>query len=448
MLDVVPFLGAIPAFGGWAAYAAALLALWLLLGLGRRAIDWRSERRRLAALEEGASEPVSLHPLIDPRLCIGCGACTHACPEGKIIGLIGGKASLLDPSACIGHGACKTACPTGAIELVLGSARRGVDIPVLKPDFGTSVPGLYVAGELGGMGLIANAIEQGRQAMDAISRLDGLGRPELLDCIIVGSGPAGLAAALAAKEKGLSFVVLEQAALGGTVANYPRAKLVMTRPAELPLYGRLKLTRVRKERLLSLWQSIASSAKLPIIAGARVERIAARPWGHDVVTATDRYSARAVLLATGRRGAPRRLGVPGEELPKVTYALAEPGQYRRQRVLVVGGGGSALEAALALAEVRGCAVTLCHRGTAFGRARPELRRRFEALEEKGFVSVLRETTVTAIAEGRVEVDQRGRRYALANDAVIICAGGLLPTALLASAGVAIETRRGEPTVVA
>lgn len=435
-----------PPLGGYGAYIAAILALWLLLGAARRLLDRQSARLARAASEAGA-EPVSLHPRIDPRRCIGCGACTHACPEGRIIGLVGGKASLLDPSACIGHGACKTACPTGAIELVLGSARRGVDIPVVGPDFETSVAGLFVAGELGGMGLIANAVEQGRQAIEAIARREGPGREDVLDLVIVGCGPAGLAAALAAKEKGLRFVVLEQGRLGGAIANYPRAKVVMTRPLVLPLYGRLKLRRIRKERLLALWRSIATGAALPVLTAERVEHIRTRPWGLDVETAGARYSAGSVLLATGRRGAPRRLGVPGEELPKVAYALADPAQYRGRRVLVVGGGNSALEAALALAEVRGCEVTLSYRGEAFGRARPGLRDRLEAAERRERIAVLRRSLLLAIQAGGVEVEHRGRRIAFANDAVIICAGGLLPTTLLADAGVAVATRHGEPLPV-
>ena len=153
---------------GYGPYALALLAIWGLFA-GQRWISERRARQRQIQSDETA-EPPSLHPLIDPAKCVGCGACTHACPEGNILQMIGEKAVLVEPASCVGHGACRTACPVGAIELVYGTARRGIDIPAVSPDFQSNVPGLYIAGELGGMGLIANAIEQGRQAMNAIAR--------------------------------------------------------------------------------------------------------------------------------------------------------------------------------------------------------------------------------------------------------------------------------------
>ena len=423
-------------------YTLGLLGMWGAFGFGRRLKEGHSAAKRQAAVEAGATEPPSLHPIIDPAKCIGCGACTHACPEGKIIGLIGGKAQLLDPASCIGHGACKTACPAGAIELVFGTATRGVDIPIITPDFQSNVPGIFIAGELGGMGLIANAIEQGCQAIEAIAKLDGLRQPNLLDVIIVGGGPAGFAASLAAKEKRLGYLTLESNTLGGTVAHYPRGKLVMTRPAKLPLYGKIKARRVRKEKLLGLWQSVMHKTGVEIRFGERVEQITAMPWGFDVVTGRARYSARTVLLATGRRGAPRKLEVPGEELPKVVYSLADAEQYRGQRVLVVGGGDSALEAAVELSRLAGTDVTLSTRGSVFNRAKTLNRQRVERAEADRRLTIVRESTVRGIGPDRVEIECHGRRHVMANDAVIVCAGGLLPTALLKGAGVAVETKYG------
>ena len=432
----------LPTLGNYGPYALALFGVWGAFGVGRRVKESRSSATRAAAIEAGATEPPSLHPVIDPARCVGCGACANACPEGRIIGMIGGKAQLLDPGSCIGHGACKTACPAGAIELVFGTAKRGVDIPVISPDFQSNVPGLYIAGELGGMGLIANAIEQGTQAIDSISRLEGMRQPNLLDVVIVGGGPAGFAASLAAMEKKLGFVTLESNTLGGTVAHYPRGKLVMTRPATLPLYGKIKARRVRKEKLLGLWQSVMRKTGLQIRFGERVERVTAMPWGFDVETGRARYSARTVLLATGRRGAPRKLGVPGEEQAKVVYSLADAAQYRGQSVLVVGGGDSALEAAGELARYPDIRVTLSHRGASFNRAKPLNRRRVEEAEAKGRLTIIRESAVRAIGPSQVELDCRGRPHILKNDAVIVCAGGLLPTALLNAIGVHVETKYG------
>lgn len=423
-------------------YMVGLAALWygygLLRNLGERSATTRQQR----AFESGYTEPVSLHPLIDPKICVGCGACVNACPEGRIIGLIGDKAHLVDPASCIGHGACKTSCPVGAIELVFGSARRGIDIPVVSPTFESTVPGLYIAGELGGMGLIANAIEQGRQAMEAIAKRDGLGQPGLYDVVIVGSGPAGIAASLAAKEKRLRVLTLEQNTLGGTVAQYPRGKVVMTRPARLPLFGKIRLHKVRKERLLDLWRQVMAKTALEVHEGVRVEKISQTAWGFDVTTTAGVTRTSTVLLATGRRGAPRKLEVPGEDLPKVTYALADAGQYRGQHVLVVGGGDSAIEAALALALQPVGSVTLAYRGPALNRAKSANMTKFEGAVRAGHIKVLLRSTVRGIGPHTVSIEQDRHVFEIRNDAVIVCIGGLLPTALLADIGVQVERKYG------
>lgn len=438
MLITLPKSG----FEPYVPYIAALVGLWLVFGLGRHYRQRLAVGRRQEAVESGSTEPVSLHPVIDARTCIGCGACAHACPEGKIIGLINGKAELLDPGACIGHGACKTACPVGAIELVFGTARRGVDIPTVSPSFESNVPGLYIAGELGGMGLVANAIEQGRQAIDAIAKRQDLGRPGLYDVIIVGGGPAGISASLAAKAKGLRFMTLEQDTLGGTVARYPRGKLVMTRPAELPIYGPLRFKKVRKERLIGIWQQIIADTGLEVQQGVRVERIAVADWGFELDTSAGPARAATILLATGRRGSPRRLGVEGEHLPKVVYSLDDPAQYRGRHVLVVGGGDSALETVMTLSRHAPASLTLSYRGMSFERARRSNRQRFDDVLRMGKVTLLRASRVVAIEADRVHIEEPGRRHARRNDAVIICAGGVPPTALLADIGVKVETKYG------
>jgi thioredoxin reductase (NADPH) len=429
---------------GYATYGLALVGLWLTFGVSR----WHRERqatgRQQRAIDAGSIEPVSLHPVIDPARCVGCSACTNACPEGKIIGMIGGKAQLLDPGSCIGHGACKSVCPVNAIELVFGTARRGVDIPVVSAQFESNVPGLYIAGELGGMGLIANAVEQGRQAIDAIARHDKIGTADIFDVVIVGGGPAGIAATLAAKEKQLRYLTFEQDSFGGTVARYPRAKLVMTRTVHLPLYGKVRLRRVRKERLLALWQKVVQQTGVEIQNGVRVERISPQPFGFEVTTSNGICRTATVLLATGRRGSPRRLGVPGEELPKVVYSLDDPAQYQGLRVLVVGGGDSALEAAVAVARQPGAQVTLSYRGTGFDRAKPANRRRIEEVMRNGRVDVLFGSQVRTILADQVLIDQNGQQRSVRNDTVIICVGGVLPTAFLAETGVLVETKYGTP----
>jgi thioredoxin reductase/NAD-dependent dihydropyrimidine dehydrogenase PreA subunit len=423
-------------------YGAPILVILFLYIRGHR----RRGSLAVATLEEarstGMTEPASLHPVIDATRCVGCGSCVGACPEGEVLGLIDRKAQLVNPSHCIGHGACRTACPMGAITLVFGTEKRGVDIPLVNPDFQTNVPGLFIAGELGGMGLIRNAVEQGRQAMEAIRRLDGLGRGDGLDVVIVGAGPAGLSASLAAKQHGLRFVTLEQETLGGTVAHFPRGKLVMTAPVQLPLVGKVKFTEVSKEELLAFWQRVVEEHRPTIHYQEQVETINATDGGFQVVTNGGSYETRAVLLAIGRRGTPRKLGVEGEELPKVVYRLIDAEQYRGQHVLVVGGGDSALEAAASIAEQPDTSVTLSYRSAAFNRAKQKNRERVAAAEAQGRLQVLFNSNVKRVLEDRVEVDQEGQVLTLPNHAVIVSAGGILPTGFLKSIGIEVETKHG------
>ena len=391
------------------------------------------------------SEPNSLHPVINPNRCLGCGACVQACPEGNVLGLVHGRADLVNPSNCLGHGACASSCPFDAITLALGTERRGVDIPVLTPDFETNVPGLFVAGELAGMGLIRNAVEQGRQAIDAIAKLDGIGSGERFDVVIVGAGPAGLAASLAAMERGLRAVTLEQEGLGGAITQYPRRKLVMTSPVELPLYGRLEFRETTKERLIDFWHEVVAQTGVTIRDREPVQSIERYEHEFEVRTERARYRTRAVLLAIGRRGTPRKLEVPGENTAKVVYRLLEPQQYAGQHVLVVGGGDSALEAAVLLAERQECAsVRLCHRGSAISSARRENRQALDQARSSGRLELLIESRVLEIGESSVRLETPAGPREIESDAVIVCAGGVLPTGFLRSIGVDIETRRGTP----
>lgn len=426
-------------------YVLPLLLIYLWYGWRRRAKQSRPRNTLEESVAAGLLEPASLHPVIDAAQCIGCGACVAACPEmpdHQVLGVIDGKAHLVSPTDCIGHGACKVACPTHAIDLVFGTATRGIDIPLLTAEFQTNVPGIYVAGELGGMGLIRNALTQGQQAMQHIAATIKRD-PQRLDVAIIGAGPAGLAAALTAKVRGLRYVVLEQESLGGCVYQYPRRKVVMTQPVELPLLGRVHFKTVSKEDLLDYWVKATRDHQLSIKTGQQVTQIERDGTGFRVRTAGGQALACSqVLLAIGRRGTPRKLGVPGEDLPKVVYRLMDPEQYRNAQVLVVGGGDSALEAAASIAEEPGSYVTLSYRGDVFTRAKPRNRQRVTEASTAGKLQVLLNSAVRSIDRTTVKLQQQARELELRNDCVIVNAGGVLPNEFLRTVGVQVETKYG------
>lgn len=432
----------------WLAVAAVYGGFAVLLTGGYWCFArWRSARnfeRYEQARRDGLNEPVSLHPVIDPAVCIGCGACVDACPEQTVLGLIGRRAQLIAAANCVGHGACAQACPAEAIELVFGTANRGVDIPHVDRDFQTNVSGIYIAGELGGMGLIRNAIEQGRQAAEAVAA--AAGKPaagDVLDLVIVGAGPAGISAALAARQRNLAFVVLEQDTVGGAIAHYPRGKVVMTAPAKLPMLGEFRFRETSKESLVQFWMKTVADAALPVRTGERVDRIERAGGAFTVVTAAGCYRARNVLLAIGRRGTPRKLGVSGEELPKVVYRLVDPEQYRGLSTLVVGGGDSAIEAALAIAGEPGAKVALSYRRGSFARAKQANRERLERITAEGRVSLKLNTEVERIESGAVVLRNGSGSERIDNDAIIVCAGGIVPTEFLKRVGVAVATHYGK-----
>lgn len=411
------------------------------------AVQRRNEKAAMAQRDEsiaqGLNEPPSLHPVVDPHRCIGSGGCVTACPEGAL-GIVQGKAVLVQAAACIGHGACKPACPVDAIRLVFGTEKRGVDIPELSPRFETNIPGLFIAGELGGMGLIRKAVEQGRQAMESIKqRKAPATAPEELDVLIVGAGPAGLAAGLGAMQHRLRYRLIEQEdSLGGAVYHYPRNKIAMTAPVVLPLVGTVKLGEIQKEKLLAFWSGVVQRTGLEVNYRERMESLAAEGEGFVVTTNRGALRARSVLLAIGRRGTPRKLEVPGEEAAKVVYKLVDAEQYRGQQVLVVGGGDSALEAAVALAEQPGTTVTLSYRSDAFSRVKQKNRDRVQAEAEAGRLKLALSSTVQRIQADAVLLKTAEGEERLPNDAVVVCAGGVLPTPLLQAAGVRFSTKHG------
>lgn len=426
-----------------------LVVLLLLLALGVGLAAYMSRRRArqeaedaaqlAAAHQEGRAEAQTLHPVVDPDLCIGSLSCTAVCPEGDILGVVDGRAALVNPSACIGHGKCSVECPVNAISLVFGSSKRGVDLPEVSEFFETSRPGVHIVGELGGMGLIKNAITQGLQVARHLGpQLQGGG-----EVVVVGAGPAGLATALGLKEQGVPFRVLEQESLGGTISHYPRQKVVMTERVQLPFFGKFGAPLISKEQLLESWQRALGKAGVQVETGVKVEGIDGQDGDFTVRTTRGEVRAKKVVLAIGRRGSPRKLGVPGEDLPKVTYRLIDPQQYEGAKVLVVGGGDAALEAAIQLADESDAQVTLSYRQPEFGKAREANKRRFKELVAQKRVRAFMASTIKSVAPDRVTLEMGGKTGAIANDFVIACLGGELPTAFLEKVGVGMTRLHGE-----
>lgn len=395
------------------------------------------------AKKDGLYEPVSLHPVIDLSTCIKSGACVAACPEKDILGILNGGGALINASNCVGHGACFHSCPVEAISLVIGTEKRGVDLPHVSESYETNVPGIYIAGELGGMGLIKNSVEQGMLAVENLARKGFPKDDSTYDLIIVGAGPAGISATLAARKHGLNVLTLEQDTLGGTVFTFPRAKVVMTSPMDLPLFGKVKLHDTNKRELLELWNEALSKNDIAIRERTKVEEILPEN-GHFKVTTLqgDAFKTKNVLLAIGRRGTPRKLGIPGEMSEKVAYRLLEPENIHQKEIIVVGGGDSAIESALLLAEQNN--VVLSYRSDKFSRIKPKNREKIEEAISKQLLKAMFNTNLTKIEEDKVYLTtgQEGEEIALKNDLVYIFAGGELPTEFLQKAGVEITRRFG------
>ena len=394
------------------------------------------------AAREAAAAVGPLHAMIRSDLCVGCGTCVAACPEPGAIRLVN-KVATVDLDRCKGHGSCAAACPINAIVVTSGAAVQRLEVPFVDAHFQSNVPGLYIVGELGGRGLIKNAINEGKIAVEHVAvtlpprseRVDG--RIEALDLLIVGSGPAGLSAALEATHQGLRYMVLEQGSLSDTIRKYPRRKLLLAEPTRAPLYGDLWVADASKEDLLRVWENMIATRRLPIRTGERVERVTSEPGLFRVGTEAHEYLARRLVLAMGRRGTPRRLGVPGEDLAKVFYDIIEMEAFAGERVLVVGGGDSAVESAIGLANQAGTTVTLSYRGAEFGRVKERNRVKLAAAVEAGRVTVRLESEVREIRPDVVVLDHQGRAHLEPNDYVFIRIGGEAAYPFLERLGVRI-----------
>ncbi|MGH7520772.1 MAG: NAD(P)-binding domain-containing protein [Gemmatimonadales bacterium] len=430
------------------AYVAfALILIFAMIRHVRRM--HRKESAARAAAERGklrSDGPQAQHPRIDATHCIGCGACVDVCPEGDVLAVIAGRAAIVNGHKCIGHGLCAEACPVGAITIVMASPSVGAEMPQLSPEHETSVPNVFIAGELGGLALIKNAVNQGRDCVDTIAgRLFAIKRgrtlPGVYDVCIVGAGPAGISASLRAVERALTYVALEQDEFGGTVAKYPRQKLVLTSPVEFPMHGKFNKLQISKEDILRFWKKLHQHAGLKVNTCEKVDAVRREADGAlTIETAKASYRAWTVILALGRRGTPRKLGIPGEELAKVMYGLIEAEAYTDAHILVVGGGDSAVEAALGLAHQRGNTVTLSYRREAFSRIKERNAQRIAEGAKSRKPHVIFNSQPVEILPKAVRLEVAGATTEIPNDYVWVFAGGTPPSEFLAKIGIQIGPR--------
>ena len=426
--------------------AIAIILFFLITHLRRLK---KRDAEAVVAAEKGkiiSHGPQSQHPKIDGNLCIGCASCTLVCPEGDVLAMFGGKAVIINGYKCIGHSLCMEACPVGAITMVMADPSVNGDTPILTPKNETTVKNMFIVGELGGLALIKNAINQGRDCVDHIAaRLAASGvlrnSTDIHDVVIVGAGPAGVSASLRAIEKNLKYITVDEGEIGGTVAKYPRQKLVMTSPVEFPMYGKFKKWELSKEELLKFWDQVLRRADFKLFQGEKVSDIQKAEDDTFVVhTSKNQYRARYVVLALGKGGSPRKLGVKGEGLPKVMYRLIEADHYINKKILVIGGGDSAVEAAMGLAAQVGNTVTLSYRQANFSRLKDRNVKRLEECERKGKLKVIFNSNPVEFTEESAMLEVGGATQKLANDFVWIFAGGDPPTAFLKKIGVGFNSK--------
>src|SRR3989441_3426626 len=263
------------------------------------------------------------------------------------------------------------------------------------------------------------------------------------DVLINGAGRGGLAAALRLREAGCSFRLVDQGSLGGTVANYPRQKVVMTEPFQVPYFGKVSKKLISKEELLGIWERALRKASVTVEEGVKVSGIEGQDGAFRVQTSRGPMDARKVVLATGLRGTPRKIGCRGEELAKVTYRLIDTEQYEGCDVLVVGGGDSAVEAAIQLAEQSDARVSISYRGDSFAKCREANRTKISGLVQARRVRALLSSEVDLINENEMVLTVGGSPQILPNHFVIVSIGGEVPLEFLSKLQISLEKHFGE-----
>jgi thioredoxin reductase len=428
--------------GPWSWLAASFAAAGLVWS-GRRALDRRARRRAPPAPTAPAPALARKRlPVIDTSTCLGCYACVDACPY-DVLEIHRYVAVVARPADCCGLILCEQKCPNGSLAIALGDERETA-IALDDSLESRAVPGLYVAGDAGGQPLIKNAVNQGAHAVRAIAAK--LRATAGLDLVIVGAGPAGLAAALEAEARGLRYVALEQSTIADSIRSFPRGKLVID--PDLPNTSALWVGETSKEELLARWTRAVREARPAILEGRRVTRIARGDTGFvvDDISSDGTRSSHAgahVVIAIGRRGTPRKLAaeIPDDVAAHVHYSLADARSFAGMRVLVVGLGDVAMEAAIALSSQPGTEVVVAARAAEFqrGKARniAELRRRVAS----GALRIAWRSEVAAVRPGVAQLATPAGAVEVACDAIFVLIGSIPAEDVLRSAGLLTDRLR-------
>ncbi len=388
---------------------------------------------------------ILIHDINDDR-CTGCDACVAVCPT-NVLDLVANKSRVLRFEDCIQCEACMFACPTEALVMFPeGAQPPPLKVPEMDDNFQTAVPGQYLIGEVAGKPLVKSAANLGRAVIEHMLATGlqpgALGRSGMaFDVAIVGSGPGGLSAALTCIQKGLSYIVLEKEQLiASTIARYPKGKLVMAEPYDTNNLSLLPVFDSSKEQLIPIWKELLERVGLVVRMGESVETVQRLHNQFEIRTTVSTYQAQRVVLSIGTRGKPRTLQVPGENLPKVFSLLDDPDDWRGRSVLVVGGGDSACEAALALADA-GAKVIISYRGKSFARAQPKNKQTIERYASEGRIKAKMGSQVLQFEPDSVTLalgDGSQKRYP--NEGAFVLIGADPPVAWLEKMGVRFVER--------
>ncbi len=391
----------------------------------------------VARIESHHPSGKKMYPAINKSICVGCGTCVLTCQKKDTLFILDGKSVLVNPLSCDCCGDCEKACPMGANQLVEYGRKLKVLAPDIDDNFETNIKGIYIIGSLSGAGLIKEAINQGRAVLNKIMK--DVFPDRLPRVLIIGAGPAGLSALLSCRKFGLPATCLEKEQTANTIKNFPKKKLVMAEPVDLPLYGPLWIGLTTREKLLEVWDKILKTTKAPVVTGHKLEAIV-RDGDQFVVQASGKeYPCDKIILALGPRGEPRKLGVPGEMLPKVFYSLVDAHEFEDSDVAIVGAGDSALESALALLNQR-CRITLIVRGDGFPRAKGRNREKIGTALGRDYMRAFFNSSIKEIKPGSVVVSTAEGDREIKNDYVFVMVGGEMPFPLLEKIGIRMIER--------